>query len=125
MLATHINGHPGVPITQPVRWRLQLPSCQLGLQQNMSNGESLDSWATSNNLGKLYDPKESASFSLTDGASAPTRTWPSRVSDRTADCRRDVFEESSRGHNIGPHNATKTQGSCPQRFGEALELSQG
>jgi len=63
MLATHINGHPGVPITQPVRWRLQLPSCQLGLQQNMSNGESLDSWATSNNLGKLYDPKESASFS--------------------------------------------------------------
>jgi len=53
MLATHINGHPGVPTPQPVCWRLQLPSCQLGLQQNMSNGESLDSWATSNNLGML------------------------------------------------------------------------
>jgi len=24
-----------------------------------------------------------------------------------------------------PHNATEAQGSCPQRFGEVLELSQG
>jgi len=24
-----------------------------------------------------------------------------------------------------PHNTTKTQGACPQRSGEALELSQG
>ena len=26
------------------------------------DGESLDSWATSNNLGLLYNPKETASF---------------------------------------------------------------
>jgi len=24
-----------------------------------------------------------------------------------------------------PYNATEAQGSCPQRYGEALELSQG
>ena len=40
--------------------------------------------------------------SLAVGTSAPTQTWPSRVSARTADCRTDVSEESSRGHNIGP-----------------------
>jgi len=28
-----------------------------------SDGESLDSWATSNNLGLLHNPKETASFS--------------------------------------------------------------
>jgi len=28
-----------------------------------SDGESLDSWATSNNLGLLYDPKKTASIS--------------------------------------------------------------
>ena len=34
-LATHSNDHPDVPIPQSVRWRLQLPACQLGLQQNI------------------------------------------------------------------------------------------
>jgi len=47
--------------------------------ETSSHGESLDSWAASNNLGLLENPKETA----------------------------------------------KTQGSCPQRFGGALELSQG
>jgi len=61
-LATHSNDHPDIPTPQPVRWRLQLPAPQLGLQHNFPEGESLDSWATSNNLGLLYNPKETASF---------------------------------------------------------------
>jgi len=63
-------------------------------------------------------------FSLIDGTSAPTQTWPSRVSARTADCRTDVFLESTEVTTLAfPHNATEAQGSCPQRSGEALELS--
>ena len=63
-LATHSNDHPDVPTPQSVRWRLQLPACQLG----------------------------------------------------------KVPAVTTSAH---PHNATKIQGSCPQRYGEALELSQG
>ena len=59
-LATHSYDHPDVPTPQSVHWRLQLLACQLGLLNN--NGESLDSWATSNNLGLLYNPKETTSF---------------------------------------------------------------
>ena len=33
-----------------------------GYNKTSPDGESLDSWATSNNLGLLYDPKETASF---------------------------------------------------------------
>jgi len=33
-----------------------------GYNTTSSNGESLDFWATSNNLGLLYNPKETASF---------------------------------------------------------------
>jgi len=39
--------------------------------------------------------------SLTNETSAPTQTWPSRVSARKADCQTDVYEECSRGHKIG------------------------
>ena len=35
-LATHSNNHPDVPTPQPVRWRLQLPARQLGLQHNIT-----------------------------------------------------------------------------------------
>jgi len=34
-----------------------------GYNKTSTDGESLDSWATSNNLRLLYDPKEAASFS--------------------------------------------------------------
>ena len=34
-LAIHTNDHHDVPTPQSVRWRLQLPTCQLGLQQNI------------------------------------------------------------------------------------------
>jgi len=57
-----------------------------------SDGESLDSWATSNNFELLHDPKEIASLTtLTVWKSAPSRTWPSRVPARTVDCRTDIF----------------------------------
>ena len=41
-------------ICQHVNW---------GYNKTSPDGTSLDSWATSNNLGLLYDPKEAASFS--------------------------------------------------------------
>jgi len=63
MLAIHTNGHPDVPTPQSVCWRLQLPTCQLGYNKTSPDGKSLDSWATSNNLVLLYDPKGAASFS--------------------------------------------------------------
>ena len=34
-LATHSYDHPDVPTPQSVRWRLQLPACQLGFQHNI------------------------------------------------------------------------------------------
>jgi len=34
-----------------------------GYNKSSPDGDSLDSWATSNNLGLLYNPKEAASFS--------------------------------------------------------------
>ena len=61
-LATHSYDYPDIPTPQSVRWRLQFPACQLGLQHNTPDGESLDSWETFNNLGLLYNPKETASF---------------------------------------------------------------
>jgi len=73
-----------------------------GYNKTSPDGESLDSWATSNNPGLFYcitQRKEPSS--LTDGTWAPTQTWPSRVSARTADCRTDVSYESSRGHSFG------------------------
>ena len=35
--------------------------------------------------------RKQPAFSLIDGTLAPTQTWPSRVSAKTADCRTDVF----------------------------------
>jgi len=35
-LAIHTYGHPDFSTHQSVRWRLQLPACQLGFQKNTS-----------------------------------------------------------------------------------------
>ena len=40
-----------------VSWRLQLPTCQLGLQQNISWQWKMASWAIANNLGLPQDPQ--------------------------------------------------------------------
>jgi len=62
-----------------------------GYNTTSPDGESLDSWVTSNNLGLLYNPQETASFfSCRWNVAAPTQTWPLWVSARTADCRTDV-----------------------------------
>ena len=123
-LATHTYDHPDVPTHQSVCWRIQLPTCQLGFQQNTPDGESLDSCATFNNLGLLYDPKETASFFLSPMA---RRHQP-----------RSGLREFLRGQPTAEqtcskkvpaattpalfHNGSETQGSCPQGSGEALEL---
>ena len=62
-LAICTNGHLEIPTPQSICWWLQLPTCQLGLQQNIWQWEH-------RRLGNiqqpwLYNPKESASlFSL-------------------------------------------------------------
>jgi len=43
-------------------------------------------------------------FTLTDGTSVPTRTWPSRMLAMTTDCLTDVFWDSFLGHNTHPHS---------------------
>jgi len=55
----HPKGYPDVPTPQSVRWRLQLPACQLRLQQNISRR-----WEPGllGIIGLLYNPKETASF---------------------------------------------------------------
>jgi len=61
-LAIHTNGHPNVPTPQSVgdfncqhvNWRYNKTS---------SDDESMDSWATSTNLGLLYDPRKADIFS--------------------------------------------------------------
>jgi len=61
---TQAYDHPDVSTSQTLCWRLQLPTCQLNWgYSKTSDGQSLDSWATSNNLWLLYDPKETASSS--------------------------------------------------------------
>jgi len=54
---------PTFPCTpQPVCWRLQLPTCQLGLQQNIPWPWEPGLLGNTNILRLLYDPKEAASF---------------------------------------------------------------
>ena len=60
-LATHPNDHPDVPTPQSVRWQTSIASMSTGVT-TPPDGENLDSWATSNNLGLLYNRKETASF---------------------------------------------------------------
>ena len=124
-LATRPNQHPDVPTPQSVRWRLQLPACQLGLQ----HPRTVRAWTPGQHpttLDCCTTQRKQPVSSLAVGTSATTQTWPSRVSARTADRGqtrpRKVPEVTT---SALPHNATKIPGSCPQRSGEALELSQG
>jgi len=96
-----------------------------GCNKTSPDGESLDSWKTSNNLGLLYTPKETASFSHRwNVGTNPDLAFASFG--RTADCRTDVLLKSSAvTTSVFPYNATEAQASCPQRSGESLELSQG
>jgi len=126
-LATYSNDHPDVPTPQSVRWRLQLPACQLGLQHNIPVrwepgllGDIQQPWT-------VVQPKGNSQFLLSP---LERRHQPRpglcefRPGQPTAGhtCPRKVPAVTT---SALPHNATKIQGSCPQRSAEALELSQG
>ena len=97
-----------------------------GYNETSPDGESPDSWVTSNNLGLLYKPKETASFFSPMKRRHQTRPGlrEFRPGQPTAGqtCPRKVLAITT---SALPYNATEAQGSCPQRSGEALELSQG
>jgi len=124
-LATHSNDHPDIPTPHVVRWRLQLPARQLGLQhprtvRAWTPGQdpiNLGCCTTKGNSQFLLSPlerrhqprpglREPRPGPPTDGQTCPRKVPAVTTSDL-------------------PHNATKIKGSCPQRPGEALELSQG
>ena len=124
-LATHSNDHPNVPTPQPVRWRLQLPAHQLGLQ----NPRTVRAWTPGNiqQPWTVVQPKWNSEFLLSPlerqhqprpGLREPRPGQPSA----RQTCPRNVLAVTT---SALPHNVTKIQGSCPQRSGEALELSQG
>ena len=124
-LATHSNDHPDVPTPQPVRWRLQLPARQLGLQ----HPRTVRAWTPGQHpktLDCCTTQRQQPVSSLAVKTSAPTQTWPSRASARPSTagqtCPRKIPAVTT---SALPHNTTKIQGSCPQQSGEALELSQG
>ena len=101
-LATHSYNHPDVPTPQSVRWRLQLPACQLGLQHNIPGrreprllGNIQQPWTVVLTNGKSQFSSHRWNFST-------NLDWPAQVSDRTADCQTDVFQESSCNHNTVP-----------------------
>ena len=90
------------------------------------DGESLDSWATSNNLGLLYNTKESASFSHRWNVDTnPDLAFASFGQDSRLPDRRVLGKFPRSQHRPPLITPPKIQGSCPQRSGEALELSQG
>jgi len=126
-LSNHPNDHPNVPTPQSVCWRLRLPASQLGLQ----HPRSVRAWTPGQHPTTLdcctVQPKGNSQFLL----SPLERQHQPRLGPRefrpgqpTAGkmCSRKVPAVTT---SALPHNATKIQGSCPQRSGEALELLQG
>ena len=124
-LTTYSNDHPDVPTphTPVCTLATSIVSMSTGVTTS-PDGKSLDSWATSNNLGLLYNPKETASFF--------SRRWnvgtnpdlafagfgqDSRLPDRRVSKKVPAVTTSTL-----PHNATRIQGSCPQQTGEVLEI---
>jgi len=95
-----------------------------GYNRTSPDGESLDSWATSNNLGLLYNLKETASFfsHRWNVGTNPDLAFASFGQDNRPPCSWKVPAVTT---SALPHNATEVQSSCPQRPCEDLELSQG
>ena len=61
-LVTHSNDHPDVPTPQLYISDFNCQHVNWGYNTTSLDGESLDSWVASNNLGLLYNPKETASL---------------------------------------------------------------
>jgi len=126
-LATHSNNRPDVPTPQTVRWRHQLPAYQLGLQHNIPGRWEPGLLCNIQQPWTVVQPKGNSQFLLSP---LERRHQPrpglreSRPGQPTAvqTCPREIPAVT---RSALPHNATKIQGSCPQRSGEALELSQG
>ena len=117
--------HPDVPTPQPVRWRLQLPARQPGLQ----HPRTVRAWT----LGQHPTTLDCCTTQRKQPvSSAPLERWyqpiPGLREPRPGQptvwqtCPRKVLVVIT---SALPQNATKIQGSGPQRSSEALELSQG
>jgi len=97
---TSTNLHARDSHQRPYR-RSQTPFCMLATSTaNMSTGATtkhpltVRAWTPGQHpttLDCCMTQKKQPVSPLTDGTSAPTQTWPSRVSARTADRRTDVF----------------------------------
>ena len=98
-----------------------------GYNTTSPDSESLVSWATSNNLGILYNPKETASFFSHQWNVGTNRDLAFASFGQKSRLRKQTCSKRILAGTISAfsHKATKSQGSCPQRSGEALELSQG
>ena len=105
------NGHPDLPPPQSVCWWLQLPTCQLGLQQNIFWRRQPGLLGNNQQPLTAVQPKGSSQFLLSPmerrhpPAPGLCECWP--------------------GQPTAPHNnATEVQSSCLQRSRNELELSQ-
>jgi len=89
--------------------------------------ESLISWATSNNLGLLYNPKETVSFFSRrwNVGTNPELAFASFGQDSRLPDRRVLGKFPRSQHRTSLITPPRFKVSCPQRSGEALELSQG
>jgi len=62
MLAIHTNGYHDVPKPQSYVGDFNCQHVNWGYNRTSPDGESLESWTTSNNLGLLHSSKETSSF---------------------------------------------------------------
>ena len=129
MLGTHPNSLPTFPHPSLYVGDFNCRHANWGYNKTSPDGESLDAWAASNNQQSwtVVQPKGNSQFLLSPlerwhqprpglreprpGQTTAGQTCPSKVPAVTK--------------SVLHHNATETQDSCPQRSGEALELSQG
>ena len=125
--ATHSNNYHDVPTTQPICWWLQLPACQLGLQQNIRRQWEPGLLGNIQQPWTVVQPKGNRQFLLPPlerrhqprpGICEP---WPGQLTVGQT-CPRKVPAVTTSAF---PHNPTNIQSSCPQRSGEALKLPQG
>ena len=126
-LATHSNDNPDVPTPQSVCWRLQLG------RQHVNWGYNIPWRWEPGFLGNIQQPWTVVQpkgnswllLSATERRHQPRPGLPEFQSGQPSagqTCSRKVPAVTTSALS---HDATKIQGSCPQRSGEALELSQG
>jgi len=126
-LATHSNDNPDVPTPQSVCWRLQLG------RQHVNWGYNIPWRWEPGFLGNIQQPwtvvqlKGNSQLLLSplERRHQPRpglREFHPGQPNAGQTCSRKIPKVTTSALS---HNATKIQGSCPQRSSEALELSQG